>query len=93
MVVILLMQKALNFNDVAIASVKGSDYRIRFWYLSKDDAINIIDSSEKKLCVIIFFIIYKKYVNAIPLKQLIIKLTEMLYLSEIKNIIKITKKY
>ena len=28
-----LMQKAINFNDVAIASVKGSDYRIHFWYI------------------------------------------------------------
>ena len=26
------MQKAMNFNDVAIVSVKGSDYRIHFWY-------------------------------------------------------------
>ena len=36
------MQKAINFNDVAIASIKGSYYRIHFWYLSKDDAINIM---------------------------------------------------
>ena len=28
-----LMQKAINFNDVAIASVKGSDYRIQFWWM------------------------------------------------------------
>ena len=33
------MQKALNFNDVAIVSMKGSDYRIRFWYMSKDDGM------------------------------------------------------
>ena len=37
-----LMQKAMNFNDVAIVSVKGSDYRTHFWYMSKDDPINII---------------------------------------------------
>ena len=30
-----LMQKAMNFKDVAIVSVKGNDYRIQFWYLSK----------------------------------------------------------
>ena len=30
-----LMQKAINFNDVAIASIKGSDYRIHFWYKKK----------------------------------------------------------
>ena len=29
-----LMQKAMNFNDVAIVSVKGNDYRIHFWYMS-----------------------------------------------------------
>ena len=35
------MQKAMNFNDVASVSIKGSDYRINFWYTSKDDAINM----------------------------------------------------
>ena len=34
--------KSINFNDVAIVSVKGSDYRIHFSYMSKDDAINIM---------------------------------------------------
>ena len=29
------MQKAMNFNDVAIVSVKGNDYRIHFWYMTK----------------------------------------------------------
>ena len=28
-----LMQKAINFNNVIIVSVKGSDYRIHFWYM------------------------------------------------------------
>ena len=36
------MQKAVNFNDLAIVSVKGSDYRINFRYMNKDDAINIM---------------------------------------------------
>ena len=35
----------MNFNDVAIASIKGSDYRIDFCYTSKNDAINIINNS------------------------------------------------
>ena len=35
----------MNFNDVAIASIKGSDYRIHFWYLSKDEAISIMRNS------------------------------------------------
>ena len=43
-----LRQKAMNFNDVAIVSIKGSDYRIHFWYMSKDDAINIIKNSDLK---------------------------------------------
>ena len=45
-----LMQNVTNFNDVAVVSVKRSDYRIHFWYMSKDDAINImknVDSNEK----------------------------------------------
>ena len=37
-----LMQKAMNFNDVAIVSIKGNDYKIHFWYMSKNDAINIM---------------------------------------------------
>ena len=40
-----LMEKAMSFNDVAIVSIKDSDYRIHFWYMSKDDAINIMHSS------------------------------------------------
>ena len=32
-----LMEKAMSFNDVAIVSMKGSDYRIHFWYMSRDD--------------------------------------------------------
>ena len=39
------MQKAVNFNDAAVVSVKGSYYRIHFRYMSKDDAINIMNNS------------------------------------------------
>ena len=39
------MEKPINFNDVAIISIKGSDYRIHFWNMSKDDAISIMKSS------------------------------------------------
>ena len=35
----------MTFNDIAIVSVKISDYRIYFGYMSKDDAINIIKNS------------------------------------------------
>ena len=46
-----LMQKALNFRNVAIVFVKGSDYRIHFWYMRKYDAISIMknfDLNEKR---------------------------------------------
>ena len=39
------MQKALNFNDVAIVSIKGNDYRIHFWYMSKNDAVDLMNNS------------------------------------------------
>ena len=32
-------------NEVAIVYVKGSAYRIHFWYMSKDDAISIMSNS------------------------------------------------
>ena len=35
----------MSFNDVAIVSIKGSDYRIHFWYMSKDDARSIMHNS------------------------------------------------
>ena len=40
-----LMQKAMTFKDVAIVSIKGNDYRIHFWYTSKDSAISIMHNS------------------------------------------------
>ena len=51
------MQKAMSFNDVAIVYVKGSAYRIHFWYMSKDDAVSIMNNSnliDKKRFVIFF---------------------------------------
>ena len=38
----------MNFNDVAIVSIKGNDYRIRFWYISKNDAIALMTNSNLK---------------------------------------------
>ena len=40
-----LMQKGMSFNNVAIVYVKVSPYRIHFWNISKDDAINIMNGS------------------------------------------------
>ena len=40
-----LMQKATNFNDIAMVYVKENAYRIHFWYMNKDDAISIMKNS------------------------------------------------
>ena len=48
----------MNFNDVAIVFIKGTEYKIHFWYISKDDGIIITKSSnlnKKKLIIIFFF--------------------------------------
>ena len=53
-------QRAMSFNDVAIVSVKGNDYRVHFWYMSKDGAINIMHNSnliDKKGTLYFFFYI------------------------------------
>ena len=58
-----LMQEAMSFNNVAIVYVKRSAYRIHFWYMSKDDAINIMNGSDLLIKMVFykknFFIIYK----------------------------------
>ena len=38
-------ENAISFNNIATVYIKGSAYRIYFWYMSKDDAINIINGS------------------------------------------------
>ena len=40
-----LMQKTVSFNNAAVVSVKGSDYRIHFCFISKSDAINLLNNS------------------------------------------------
>ena len=42
------MQKAVSFNDVAIVSIKGNDYRIHFWCMSNNDAIVLMTNSYLK---------------------------------------------
>ena len=39
------MQKAMSLNDFAIVYVKGSNYRIHFWYMSKNDTISLMNNS------------------------------------------------
>ena len=57
-----LMQKAMNFNNIAIVYVNNKAYRIHFWYMSKDDAINIMNGSNlvDKRGVLYFFLLYIK---------------------------------
>ena len=55
-----LMQNTMSFNNVVIVYVKGSAYRIHFWYMTKDDVINIMNGSNlvdkrdilKNFCII-----------------------------------------
>ena len=57
-----LMQKATSFNNVAVVYVKGKAYRINFWYMSKNYAINIMNGSnlvDKSNIYKSFFDIYK----------------------------------
>ena len=57
-----LTQKAMNFNYVVIVSFKGSDYRIHFWYMGKDDAINIMNNynlNKKRMCCNFFLLCIK----------------------------------
>ena len=58
-----LMQKSMNFNDVAIASIKWNDFKIYFWYMSKDEAISIMHNSSlngRNWIVMKFFSLYIK---------------------------------
>ena len=38
----------MNFNDVANVSIKGNDYRIHFWYMSKNYPIVLMTNSNLK---------------------------------------------
>ena len=39
------MQNAMNFNDGDIVSIKGNNYIIHFWYMTKNNAKDIMKSS------------------------------------------------
>ena len=56
------MQKAMSFNNVAFAYVKGNACRIHFWYMSKYDGINIMNGSNlaDKRGALLFFLLYIK---------------------------------
>ena len=36
----------MGFNNIAIVYIKGNAYRIHFWYMNKDDTINITNGSD-----------------------------------------------
>ena len=40
-----MSMKTISINNLAIVYSKGNAYRIHFWYMSKDDAVNIIHNS------------------------------------------------
>ena len=41
-----LTQNTVSFNDVSTVSVKGIDYRIHFWYVSKDEATKLLRNAD-----------------------------------------------
>ena len=63
------MLKAISFNDFAIVFVRRNDYRTDFWFMSKDEAINLLKNSDLtgKMWNIIkhkkFIITYKRWVK------------------------------
>ena len=59
------MQKAISLNDVATFYVKGSAYRIYFWYMTKDDAISIMNNANlnDKMSLLQLFYEYIKMSN------------------------------
>ena len=51
----------MSFDNNAIVYLKGSTYRNKFWYMSKDDGISIMNGSillDKRGVLLTFFIIY-----------------------------------
>ena len=52
-----LMQKAISFSNAPIFYVKRSAYRIHFWYMSKNDAMSIMNNSNliDKMAFYIFY--------------------------------------
>ena len=41
-----LMQEAPSCNDVIVVSVEGNDDRIHFWYITKDEAVNLLQNAD-----------------------------------------------
>ena len=48
----------MSFNNIAFVYLKGNAHRLNFWYMSKDNAINIMNGSillDKRGVLYIFF--------------------------------------
>ena len=61
-----MSMKTVSIKNLANVYSKGNAYRIHFWYMSKDDAISIMNNSnliDKKRCVKIFNVIFYIYKN------------------------------
>ena len=56
------MQNAMNINDVAIVFLKEVIIEFIFWYISKDDAISIMNNSNlnEKIGFLLFLLLYIK---------------------------------
>ena len=66
------MQKTMSVINTVIISVNGSDCRIHFWYMSKDNRRNIMINSNlsKKMAYYKIFIVYKnEWKNLLSKKQ------------------------
>ena len=56
----------MSFSNMAIVYIKGDASRINFWYMSKDDAINIMNGSivlDKRSVLYIFLLHIKMSEN------------------------------
>ena len=53
----------MGFNNITIVYIKENAYRFHFWYMSNDDAINIMNGSklvdERGVLQNVFYDIYK----------------------------------
>ena len=43
---VVMMEKATSFNDFAIVSVNGNDYRIHFWFMNNDEVMNLLRNAD-----------------------------------------------
>lgn len=41
-----LIQKATSFNDLGMSCVKRSNFTIHFWYITKDEAMNLLRNAD-----------------------------------------------